>query len=109
MGIPPYGTDAYLRYMLRKRLQWYIIVTIFNTVGMLAVLTFTIYVIFVCRIKNDDMMIQKEGGVDALSEDELREDCRERGMLGLRSVEEMRQQVFFKYNLIKQLYLIVWQ
>ncbi|XP_076880999.1 uncharacterized protein LOC143528994 [Bidens hawaiensis] len=66
MGIQPYGTDAYLRYMLRKRLQW---------------------------IKNDDMMIQKEGGVDALSEDELREDCRERGMLGLRSVEEMRQQL----------------
>ncbi|GKA53396.1 mitochondrial proton/calcium exchanger protein-like protein [Tanacetum coccineum] len=52
--------------MLRKRLQW---------------------------IKNDDKMIQSEGGVDALSEDELREDCRERGMLGLRSVEEMRQQL----------------
>lgn len=66
MGIQPYGTDAYLRYMLRKRLQW---------------------------IKNDDKMIQAEGGVDALSEDELREDCRERGMLGLRSVEEMRQQL----------------
>ncbi|PWA59426.1 LETM1-like protein [Artemisia annua] len=66
MGIQPYGTDTYLRYMLRKRLQW---------------------------IKNDDKMIQSEGGVDALSEDELREDCRERGMLGLRSVEEMRQQL----------------
>ncbi|KVI00377.1 Calcium-binding EF-hand [Cynara cardunculus var. scolymus] len=66
MGIQPYGTDAYLRYMLRKRLQW---------------------------IKNDDKMIQAEGGVDALSEDELREDCRERGMLGLLSVEEMRQQL----------------
>ncbi|MFS7988733.1 putative EF-hand domain, letm1 ribosome-binding domain-containing protein [Helianthus anomalus] len=66
MGIQPYGTDAYLRYMLRKRLQW---------------------------IKNDDKMIQAEGGVDALSEEELREDCRERGMLGLRSVEEMRQQL----------------
>ncbi|XP_071719800.1 uncharacterized protein [Rutidosis leptorrhynchoides] len=66
MGIQPYGTDTYLRYMLRKRLQW---------------------------IKNDDKMIQAEGGVDALSEDELREDCRERGMLGLRSVEEMRQQL----------------
>lgn len=23
MGISPYGTDAYLRYMLRKRLRWY--------------------------------------------------------------------------------------
>lgn len=66
MGIQPYGTDAYLRYMLRKRLQW---------------------------IKNDDKMIQAEGGVDALSEDELREDCRERGMLGLLSVDEMRQQL----------------
>nr|XP_043610022.1 mitochondrial proton/calcium exchanger protein-like [Erigeron canadensis] len=66
MGIQPYGTDTYLRYMLRKRLQW---------------------------IKNDDKMIQAEGGVDALSEEELREDCRERGMLGLRSVEEMRQQL----------------
>ncbi|KAI7735203.1 hypothetical protein M8C21_030495 [Ambrosia artemisiifolia] len=66
MGIQPYGTDTYLRYMLRKRLQW---------------------------IKHDDKMIQAEGGVDALSEDELREDCRERGMLGLLSVEEMRQQL----------------
>ncbi|KAL4561239.1 hypothetical protein LXL04_033402 [Taraxacum kok-saghyz] len=66
MGIQPFGTDAYLRYQLRKRLQW---------------------------IKNDDKMIQAEGGVDALSEDELAEDCRERGMLGLRSVDEMRQQL----------------
>lgn len=40
------------------------------------------------------MLIQAEG-VDSLSEAELREDCRERGMLGLLSVEEMRQQVFF--------------
>ncbi|XP_071689556.1 uncharacterized protein [Rutidosis leptorrhynchoides] len=66
MGIQPFGTDSYLRYMLRRRLQW---------------------------IKNDDKMIQAEGGVDALSEDELREDCRERGMLGLYSVDEMRQQL----------------
>ncbi|CAK7322793.1 unnamed protein product [Dovyalis caffra] len=65
MGISPYGTDAYLRYMLRKRLQ---------------------------RIKDDDKLIQAEG-VESLSEDELREDCRERGMLGLLSVEEMRQQL----------------
>ncbi|KAK9947289.1 hypothetical protein M0R45_002920 [Rubus argutus] len=65
MGISPYGTDAYLRYMLRKRLQ---------------------------RIKADDKLIQAEG-VESLSEAELREDCRERGMLGLRSVEEMRQQL----------------
>uniref|UniRef100_A0A5B7AUX7 Mitochondrial proton/calcium exchanger protein n=1 Tax=Davidia involucrata TaxID=16924 RepID=A0A5B7AUX7_DAVIN len=65
MGISPFGTDAYLRYMLRKRLQW---------------------------IKNDDRLIQAEG-VESLSEAELREDCRERGMLGLLSVEEMRQQL----------------
>lgn len=44
------------------------------------------------RIKNDDMLIKAEG-VESLSEAELREDCRERGMLGLLSVEEMRQQV----------------
>ncbi|KAL5578599.1 hypothetical protein UlMin_011041, partial [Ulmus minor] len=65
MGISPFGTDAYLRYMLRKRLQ---------------------------RIKEDDKLIQAEG-VESLSEAELREDCRERGMLGLLSVEEMRQQL----------------
>ncbi|XP_042010847.1 mitochondrial proton/calcium exchanger protein-like [Salvia splendens] len=65
MGVSPIGTDAYLRYMLRKRLQ---------------------------SIKKDDIMIQAEG-VESLSEAELREDCRERGMLGEFSVEEMRQQL----------------
>lgn len=65
MGISPFGTDAYLRYMLRKRLQ---------------------------EIKNDDKLIQEEG-IDSLSEQELRQACRERGLLGLRSVEEMRQQL----------------
>ncbi|KAG5000025.1 Mitochondrial proton/calcium exchanger protein [Glycine soja] len=65
MGISPFGTDAYLRYMLRKHLR---------------------------RIKEDDKLIQAEG-VDSLSEDELQEDCRERGMLGMLSVEEMRQQL----------------
>ncbi|CAN8254182.1 unnamed protein product [Cochlearia groenlandica] len=65
MGISPFGTDAYLRYMLRKRLR---------------------------SIKEDDKLIRAEG-VDSLSEAELREDCRERGMLGLVSVEEMRQQL----------------
>ncbi|WMV53364.1 hypothetical protein MTR67_046749 [Solanum verrucosum] len=64
MGINPFGTDAYLRFMLRKRLQ---------------------------KIKNDDKMIQAEG-VESLSEDELRQACRERGLLGLLSVEEMQQQ-----------------
>ncbi|KAF6162314.1 hypothetical protein GIB67_008443 [Kingdonia uniflora] len=65
MGISPYGTDAYLRYMLRKRLR---------------------------MIKADDKLIQSEG-VESLSEAELREDCRERGLLGLLSVDEMRQQL----------------
>ncbi len=46
------------------------------------------------RIKQDDRMIQNEG-LDTLSESELRSACRERGMLGMRSVEEMRQQVLF--------------
>jgi LETM1 and EF-hand domain-containing protein 1 len=45
-----------------------------------------------CSIKNDDKMIQAEG-VESLSEEELRQACRERGHLGLRSTEEMRQQV----------------
>ncbi|KAJ6726808.1 LEUCINE ZIPPER-EF-HAND CONTAINING TRANSMEMBRANE PROTEIN [Salix purpurea] len=65
MGISPYGTDAYLRYMLRRRLQ---------------------------EIKSDDKMIQTEG-VESLSEAELRQACRDRGLLGLLSVEEMRQQL----------------
>ncbi|KAL7128013.1 hypothetical protein ABFS83_14G287900 [Erythranthe nasuta] len=65
MGISSIGTDSYLRYMLRKRLQ---------------------------SIKKDDKLIQSEG-VESLSEAELREDCRERGMLGVLSVEEMRQQL----------------
>ncbi|KAL0287578.1 UNVERIFIED_CONTAM: Mitochondrial proton/calcium exchanger protein [Sesamum angustifolium] len=65
MGISPYGTDAYLRYMLRKRLK---------------------------KIKDDDKMIQAEG-IESLSEEELRQACRERGLLGLLSVDEMRKQL----------------
>lgn len=65
MGIQPFGTDKYLRFMLRKKLQW---------------------------IKNDDKLIQAEG-VESLSEEELRQACRERGHLGLLSTEEMRQQL----------------
>nr|XP_010912753.1 mitochondrial proton/calcium exchanger protein [Elaeis guineensis]XP_010912754.1 mitochondrial proton/calcium exchanger protein [Elaeis guineensis]XP_010912755.1 mitochondrial proton/calcium exchanger protein [Elaeis guineensis]XP_029118429.1 mitochondrial proton/calcium exchanger protein [Elaeis guineensis] len=65
MGIPPFGTDNYLRYMLRRTLQ---------------------------KIKNDDKLIQAEG-VESLSEEELRQACRERGYLGLLSTEEMRQQL----------------
>ncbi|KZV37352.1 leucine zipper-ef-hand containing transmembrane protein [Dorcoceras hygrometricum] len=66
MGIGTYGgTDAYLRYMLRKRLQ---------------------------QIKIDDAMIQSEG-IESLTEEELRQACRDRGLLGLLSVDEMRQQL----------------
>ncbi|KAI0508167.1 hypothetical protein KFK09_014301 [Dendrobium nobile] len=65
MGITHIGTDKYLRFMLRKKLQ---------------------------QIKEDDKLIQAEG-VESLSEDELRQACRERGHLGLLSKEEMRQQL----------------
>ncbi|KAL3654001.1 hypothetical protein CASFOL_003682 [Castilleja foliolosa] len=65
MGINTYGTDTYLRYMLRKRLQ---------------------------KIKEDDKMIQAEG-LGSLSEEELRQACRDRGLLGLLSVDEMRKQL----------------
>ncbi|KAF8704251.1 hypothetical protein HU200_031749 [Digitaria exilis] len=65
MGIQPFGTDHYLRFMLRKKLQ---------------------------DIKNDDKMIQAEG-LESLSEHELQQACRERGHLGLLSIEEMRQQL----------------
>ncbi|KAL8052288.1 hypothetical protein ABFX02_06G201808 [Erythranthe guttata] len=65
MGIITYGTDAYLRYMLRSKLQ---------------------------KIKEDDEMIQAEG-IESLSEEELRQACRDRGLLGLLSVDEMRKQL----------------
>ncbi|KAH7447953.1 hypothetical protein KP509_01G129300 [Ceratopteris richardii] len=65
MGLQAYGTDAYLRYVLRSKLSW---------------------------IKMDDRLI-KEEGIETLSEQELRAACRERGMLGLLSVEQMRQQL----------------
>jgi len=44
------------------------------------------------RIKEDDKLIQAEG-LESLSEQELRQACRDRGHLGLLSTEEMRQQV----------------
>ncbi|CAN1771833.1 Mitochondrial proton/calcium exchanger protein [Linum perenne] len=50
MGISPFGTDSYLRFMLRKRLQ--------------------------SIKKADDKMIQEEG-IETLTEDELRAECRE--------------------------------
>lgn len=64
-GISQYGTDAYLRFMLRNRLR---------------------------KIKEDDKMIQAEG-LESLSEDELRQACRERGMIGFLSADEMREQL----------------
>ncbi|KAG4185149.1 hypothetical protein ERO13_A09G213622v2 [Gossypium hirsutum] len=71
MGISPYGTDAYLRYMLRKRLQW---------------------------IKKDEKLIPGEG-MESLSEAELRQGCREQGMLGVLSVEEIHLN-FYYFDLI---------
>ncbi|KAL5698948.1 hypothetical protein ACHQM5_029917 [Ranunculus cassubicifolius] len=65
MGISPYGTDSYLRYMLRKRLQW---------------------------IKNDDKLIQAEG-IDSMDEAELKQTCRERGIIISLPPEELRQQL----------------
>ncbi|KAA8498381.1 LETM1 and EF-hand domain-containing protein 1, mitochondrial [Porphyridium purpureum] len=53
MGIQPYGSDAFLRIRLRQRLA---------------------------SIKQDDMQIMWEGGVDSLSEDELLKACRDRGI-----------------------------
>ncbi|MCO5550546.1 hypothetical protein L7F22_004033 [Adiantum nelumboides] len=65
MGLQAYGTDAYLRYILRSKLS---------------------------RIKIDDRLI-KEEGIETLSEQELRAACRDRGMLGTLSVEQMCQQL----------------
>ncbi|XBI30740.1 hypothetical protein VPH35_054426 [Triticum aestivum] len=65
MGIQSYGTNNYLRFMLRRKLK--------------------------C-IKDDDILIQREG-VASLSENELRQACRERGHLGLLPVEEMREEL----------------
>lgn len=67
--------------------------------GSLKFLTIKHWVLIFVRIKNDDRMIQLEG-LESLSEAELRQACRERGLLGLLSVEEMRQQVsFFLFNI----------
>lgn len=41
-------------------------------------------------------MIQAEG-VESLSEEELRQACRDRGLLGLLSVDEMRSQVYAQF------------
>ena len=54
VGITPFGTDQFLRNRLRAHLS---------------------------QIKNDDYQIEKEG-LESLSEDELRQACRARGMRG---------------------------
>ncbi|KAB2067428.1 hypothetical protein ES319_A09G225300v1 [Gossypium barbadense] len=46
----------------------------------------------ISRIKKDDKLIPGEG-MESLSEAELRQGCREQGMLGVLSVEEIRQQL----------------
>ncbi|XP_002968050.2 mitochondrial proton/calcium exchanger protein [Selaginella moellendorffii] len=65
MGLRPFGTDAYLRYTLRKKLAW---------------------------IKSDDRLIRMEG-IYSLSEPELRAACRERGMLVSLTPQEMKAQL----------------
>ncbi|MBA0713882.1 hypothetical protein Golax_012885 [Gossypium laxum] len=59
---------------------------------MLLLLLFSYNYSLCLRIKKDDKLIQG-GGVESLSEAELRQGCRERGMHGVLSVEEMRQQL----------------
>lgn len=63
-----------------------------------------------CRIKDDDRLIQAEG-IETLTEAELREECRERGMLGLVSVDEMRQLVmpFLLYLFLNKLAFMLIQ
>ncbi|KAK8338288.1 hypothetical protein V6Z12_A09G240500 [Gossypium hirsutum] len=46
----------------------------------------------ISRIKKDEKLIPGEG-MESLSEAELRQGCREQGMLGVLSVEEIRQQL----------------
>eukprot|EP00898_Chlorokybus_atmophyticus_P007712 jgi/Chlat1/7942/Chrsp68S07378 len=66
MGVPSIGSDAFLRYQLRAKLQW---------------------------IKRDDRMIQHEG-IDSLNAEELRAACRTRGMRwSAVSTEQMEKQL----------------
>jgi len=53
MGIAPHGSDSFLRYRLRAKLA---------------------------SIKNDDMLIAWEGGVKSLTDDEVTQACRDRGI-----------------------------
>ena len=66
LGVKPYGTDAFLRYQVRRRLR---------------------------QIKKDDRMIVLEG-VETLSESELQSACKARGMRWEgESVESMQAQL----------------
>ncbi|GJQ10758.1 hypothetical protein GpartN1_g2549.t1 [Galdieria partita] len=67
MGISPQGSDNFLRYRLRARLN---------------------------SIKNDDMQIMWEGGVSSLTDEEVVKACRDRGIrtAGV-SVRRLRQQL----------------
>jgi len=68
VGIQPFGTDAFLRSRLRSHLQ---------------------------EIKEDDREIQDEG-LESLTEDELRQACRARGMrapFGEGAAQFMREQL----------------
>lgn len=67
MGISPQGSDNFLRYRLRARLN---------------------------SIKNDDMQIMWEGGVSSLTDEEVVKACRDRGIrtAGV-SMKQLRQQL----------------
>ncbi|EME28093.1 calcium-binding EF hand family protein isoform 2 [Galdieria sulphuraria] len=67
MGISPQGSDNFLRYRLRARLN---------------------------SIKNDDMQIMWEGGVSSLTDEEVVKACRDRGIrtAGV-SMRQLRQQL----------------
>eukprot|EP00871_Galdieria_phlegrea_P003679 jgi/Galph1/4311/GphlegSOOS_G2962.1 len=67
MGISPQGSDNFLRYRLRARLN---------------------------SIKNDDMQIMWEGGVFSLTDEEVIKACRDRGIrtAGV-SMKQLRQQL----------------
>jgi LETM1 and EF-hand domain-containing protein 1 len=54
--------------------------------------------LFLASIKDDDMLIQREG-VASLSEHELRHACRERGHLALLTVEEMQEEVISWFSI----------
>ncbi|PNY13285.1 LETM1 and EF-hand domain-containing protein, partial [Trifolium pratense] len=116
MGISPYGTygtDAYLLYICSAK-DYRIVGEYFLSAEFLVLMEIQTplggkrkgdfegragggemkgnHLPYLEEIKNDDKLIQEEG-FESLSEAELRQACRDRGLLGLCSVEEMRQQL----------------